>query len=121
MNESKKCVLVVDDDERILHFIKISLKLAGYDVILAQDGGAALKMIKSEKPDIMLLDILMSPVDGIEVMKQLRPEHTLPVIATSAHVSVAEEILGLGADDFLPKPYKPEEMVNKIRTVLSSR
>ncbi|MDD5038498.1 MAG: response regulator transcription factor [Dehalococcoidales bacterium] len=118
-SESKAKVLVVDDDVRILAFIRPSLRLAGYDVITATSGAEALDLVESMKPSIMLLDILMSPMDGFEVLRRLRPLSRLPVIAISAHVSSVDKALSLGANDFLGKPFRPEQLVTKIKTLLS--
>jgi DNA-binding response OmpR family regulator len=112
-------VLIVDDDARILNFIRPNLRLAGYDVIDAKDGEQALKLVQSEKPGIMILDILMSPMDGFEVLKKLRKFSEMPVIAISAHTSAAEEALSLGANDFLGKPFRPDELVKRIKALLN--
>jgi DNA-binding response OmpR family regulator len=116
--DSKALVLVVDDDVRILSFLRPSLKLAGFDVITATGGEEALNLLDSKKPSIMLLDIVMSPMDGFEVLTRLRAVSELPVIAISAHASAAEKALNLGANDFLGKPFRPDELVKRIKTLL---
>jgi DNA-binding response OmpR family regulator len=82
-------------------------------------GEEALKLAESVKPDIMLLDILMSPMDGFEVLRRLRTTSELPVIAISAHVSAAVEALQLGASDFVAKPFRPDELVKMIEKTLN--
>ncbi len=115
------CVLVVDDDVKILRFIRSSLTLAGYVVITTTSGEEALKLVESEKPNVMLLDILMPVMDGFEVLRKLRAVSELPVIAVSAQASAAEEALRLGANDFLAKPFRPDELVNRIKALLNHR
>ena len=108
-------VLIVDDDAKILKFLSLSLKMAGYKVCTAPGGKEALEMVESEKPDVMLLDILMAPIDGFEVLKTLRTFSKMPVIAVSAHASAREEALRLGASDFMDKPFRPDDVVYRIK------
>ena len=115
----KMCILVVDDDERIRRFVRVNLLLSGYDVIEASSGKEAIALLESAKPDIMLLDMLMPVMDGFEVLKRLRPASSLPVIAFSAHTFAGEEALTLGADDFLSKPFNPDDLVNKINRLIN--
>jgi two-component system KDP operon response regulator KdpE len=121
MTETKKkrCVLVVDDHPKVLRFVEIGLKLHGFEVIATVSGGEALELVKSGKPDIMLLDIIMPGIDGFEVLKQLRSFSRMPVITFSASASNYEDAIKLGADDFLTKPFKPEEMVTRIKAILN--
>lgn len=116
--DSKILILVVDDDPRILSFIRPTLRLAGYDIVTATSGEEALNLVGSKKPSIMLLDIIMSPMDGFEVLKKLRAFSKLPVIAISAHTSAAEKALSLGANDFLGKPFRPDELIKRIKALL---
>ena len=118
MIENKKCVLVVDDHPKVLRFIEIGLKLHGYEVIATISGEEALKMVKSGKPDIMLLDIVMPGIDGFEVLKQVRTFTQMPVIAFSASASNFQDAIRLGANDFLSKPFEPDEMVKRIQIIL---
>src|SRR4030042_1076865 len=119
--DSKMRVLVVDDDEKILRFIGSSLRLAGYDVATATSGEEALQLLESKKPQIMILDILMPQTDGFEVLKRLRPVSKLPVIAISAHTSAAGQALNLGANAFLAKPFRPDELIKKIKALLDHK
>ena len=120
-HNGKAMVLVVDDDIRILNFIRLRLRLAGYNVITATDGEEALKLIDSKKPSIMLLDVVMAPMDGFEVLRRLRMVSELPVIAMSAHSSTAAEAISLGASDFMSKPFQPDELVKRIKVLLNTR
>ncbi len=123
MNEAEKKlrVLAVDDHPKVLTFIEIDLKLRGFEVICTSSGQEALELVSSAKPDIMLLDMVMPGMDGFEVLKRLRAVSELPVIAVSAHTSAAGEALSLGASDFLAKPFRPDELVYKINTLLNDR
>lgn len=119
IKDYKLQVLVVDDDVKILRFITSSLKLAGYDVCTATCGEECLRLVESEKPNIMVLDILMPAMDGFEVIRRLRANSKLPVIAISAHVSAAEKALNLGANAFLAKPFRPDELIKRIQSLLN--
>ncbi len=114
----KKRVLVVDDEAAILRIVGTSLRLMGYDVITTGSGKDALKLSETENPDIMLLDIFMPGMDGLEVLGKLRKNSKLPVIMFSAHSSSREEALKLGANDFVAKPFTPDQMGKRISAVL---
>jgi two-component system KDP operon response regulator KdpE len=114
-------VLLVDDDQRILDFSRLKLMASGYDVITAMTGQGALTMIESQKPDILLLDLKMPGMGGLEVLKTLRASSQLPVIVISAATELAEEALGLGANTYLPKPFDPDELPVRIETILGAR
>jgi two-component system KDP operon response regulator KdpE len=116
--ETKKQVLVVDDEERILHFVRVNLSLAGYDVTTTTSGEEALKLLESKKPDIMLLDILMSPMSGFDVLSQLRTFSQLPVIVFTGRHDIYSKALLEGANDYIAKPFKPEELTKKIKNLL---
>ena len=115
----KQRVLVVDDHPKVLRFIEIDLKLRGFEVLTTTSGSEALELVKSAKPDIMLLDIIMPGIDGFEVLKKLREFTQLPVIAFSASPGNYHEALRLGANDFVPKPFQPDEMAKRIKALLS--
>jgi two-component system, OmpR family, KDP operon response regulator KdpE len=118
IKNSKVMVLVVDDDVKILRFIGSSLRLAGYNVCTATCGEEALQLLETKQPQIMVLDLLMPRIDGFEVLKKLRPASKLPVIAVSAHASSAQKALDLGANVFLGKPFRPDELVKRIGALL---
>lgn len=112
-------MLVVDDHPKVLRFIEIDLKLRGFDVVTTMSGEEAVELVKSRKPDIMLLDIIMPEVDGLEVLRRLREFTHLPVIAFSASHGSHEDALRLGADDFMAKPFRPDELLRRIEALLS--
>jgi two-component system KDP operon response regulator KdpE len=117
--KKKRCVLVVDDHPKVLRFIEIDLKLRGFDVITTGSGEQALELVKTARPDIMLLDIIMPGIDGLEVLRKLRSFTQLPVIAFSASSANYDEAIQLGACDFITKPFQPDEMVRRIEALLS--
>ena len=121
LSDSKASVLVVDDDIRILNFIRVSLGNAGYDVITATGGRDALNLVDSAKPDVMVLDLVMSPIDGFGVLEKLRKTSDMPVIVMTAHSSAVPEALKLGASAFLNKPFDPDRLVREIKFLLSQR
>jgi two-component system KDP operon response regulator KdpE len=113
------CILLVDDEERILNFLKAKLKASGYEVLTASNGAEAVEQAQGQAPDLMVLDVLMPKMDGFETLKQLRTFSPMPVIMLSARGGDADRIkgLGLGADDYLPKPFNPDELVARIEAV----
>ncbi len=116
---TKKRVLVVDDELGILHFVRTCLNLAGYEVIITASGKEALQIVEREKPDIMVLDILMVPMNGFEVLDRLRTFSQMPVIVCTAKSLNANEAMQRGANDFITKPFKPAELESKIKVLLS--
>jgi two-component system, OmpR family, KDP operon response regulator KdpE len=119
--QRKQCVLVVDDHPKVLRFIELDLKLHGYEVMATGSGEKALELIKSGKPDIMILDIIMPGIDGFEVLKEMRGFSQLPVIAISASSGNYDGAIQLGANDFMTKPFEPDEMVRRIKTLLGQQ
>jgi two-component system KDP operon response regulator KdpE len=116
--DTKKRILVVDDEPGILRFVNASLGLAGYEVLSAATGEEALLLARSEKLDAMLLDILMVPMSGFDVLTELRTFSQIPVIVFSARSYISEQALKAGANDYISKPFRPEELVKKLQTVL---
>lgn len=114
----KRTVLVVDDHPKVLRFLEINLKIRGYEVITTTSGMEALELVKSRNPDIMLLDIVMPGMDGFEVLRQLRTFTRLPVIAFSASIANHDEAIQLGADAFISKPFKVNDIANNINKFL---
>ncbi len=119
--EYKKRVLVVDDEPGVLRFINVHLSLAGYEVITTTSGKEALQIIKSDKPDIVLLDVLMVPMSGFDVLSELRAFSQVPVIVFTARSFIAGQAIKLGANGFINKPFRPEELSKKIKELLSER
>jgi DNA-binding response OmpR family regulator len=112
-------ILVVDDEERIVHFLSTKLKASGYEVLTASDGVKGLEQARAQEPDLVVLDLLMPRMNGLEMLKELRSFSTVPVIVLSAKGADADRIKGLslGADDYLPKPFNPDELVARIEAV----
>ena len=114
-------MLVVDDERAILTVLGIKLRISGYDVVTASNGEEALELIKSTRPDIMLLDVIMPGMDGFEVLQQVRAVSELPVIVFSAGPENAQKAFSLGANDFLPKPLDVDEMVRRVPGLLAQK
>lgn len=112
-------VLVVDDETRILNFLKAKLKVSGYEVFTATNGQEALEIVHTEEPDLIVLDLLMPKMNGFDMLRQLRTFSSVPVIILSAKGANGDKIQGLtmGADDYLPKPFNPDELVARIEAV----
>jgi two-component system alkaline phosphatase synthesis response regulator PhoP len=118
---SSELVLVVDDEPSIVQLSRLYLERDGYRVIEAGDGKTALDTIRQEKPALVLLDIMLPEIDGLEVCRSLRAEkNQVPVIMVSARDEDIDKILGLelGADDYLTKPFNPRELVARVRALL---
>jgi DNA-binding response OmpR family regulator len=115
----KFCILLVDDEERIINFLKAKLKISGYDVLVATNGTEALEQFRTHEPDLVVLDLVMPRMDGFEVLKELRSFSSVPVIILSAKKADVDKIKGLhlGADDYLPKPFNPDELLARIEAV----
>jgi len=116
-------ILVVDDDADIRRFVEMNLKLEGYRVVSAADGAMALAIVATEVPDLVLLDVMMPGVDGIEVTRRLRADSrtaTMPIIMLTAKSMTADRVLGLtaGADDYIIKPFDTLELVARVRSTL---
>jgi two-component system KDP operon response regulator KdpE len=112
--DNRKLILVVDDHPKVLKFIEIDLKLRGFEVISTTSGKEALELARSRKPDVVLLDMIMPGIDGFEMLKQLRIFTDLPVIAFSASSENQDEAMRLGANDFMHKPFDPDDMARRI-------
>jgi DNA-binding response OmpR family regulator len=115
-----KTILVVDDEERILHLLKDYLEQESFRVVTAADGREALFVARHEKPDLIVLDLMMPEMDGHAFMRQHRKEHETPIILLTARVEETDKVLGLelGADDYITKPFSPRELTARIRAVL---
>jgi DNA-binding response OmpR family regulator len=113
-------ILVVDDEERMVRFIRLNLEHDGFRVIEAFNGTQAINKVRSSLPDLVLLDIMMPDIDGFEVLKIIREVSTIPVIMLTAKGEEDDRIRGLelGADDYITKPFSPRELVSRIKAVL---
>ena len=113
-------VLVVDDEANIVRLVKAYLVQEGYKVYTALDGVSALKAARTYRPDVIVLDIMLPGMDGLEVLTQLRRESDVYVILLTARTEETDRIVGLtlGADDYVPKPFSPRELVARIKAAL---
>lgn len=113
-------ILVVDDEERMVRFIRLNLEYDGFKVIEAFNGQQAINKLRSALPDLVLLDVMMPDLDGFEVLKIIRETNTVPVIMLTAKGEEDDRIRGLelGADDYITKPFSPRELVSRVRAVL---
>jgi phosphate regulon transcriptional regulator PhoB len=120
---AKPKILIVDDEADVVELIEFNLRSAGYDVISADDGLAAVKKAKESSPDLIVLDLMLPELDGTEVCKQLRRDPItarIPIIMLTAKAAEIDRVLGLelGADDYVTKPFSPRELVLRIRGLL---
>lgn len=115
-----KTILVVDDEKRILSLLKAYLEGQGFGVVTAANGRDALFVTRQEKPDLIILDLMMPGMDGYEFMRQHRKERETPIILLTAKVDEDDKVLGLelGADDYVTKPFSPRELTSRVRAVL---
>jgi two-component system KDP operon response regulator KdpE len=113
-------ILAVDDEAGILRLIKLELSSQGFRVIVANDGEEALRLSEQQRPDIVVLDIVMPEMSGLEVMRRLRERTSIPIILLTAKDHDEDKVRGLelGADDYLVKPFNPEELSARVRAVL---
>jgi two-component system, OmpR family, response regulator len=113
-------ILVVEDDETLNGILKYNLKKEGYGVITAFDGLQAVQMARQEKPDLIILDLMLPELDGLEVCRILRKDMIVPVLMLTAKTEEIDKIVGLeiGADDYITKPFSMRELLARIRAVL---
>jgi two-component system response regulator MtrA len=113
-------ILVVDDDTALAEMIGIVLEAEGFDAVFCADGDAALEAFRSGRPDLILLDLMLPGMDGIEICTRIRAESGIPIIMLTARTDTADVVRGLesGADDYIVKPFNPKELVARIRTRL---
>ncbi|MFN8495075.1 MAG: response regulator transcription factor [Caldilineaceae bacterium] len=117
MNE---LVLVVDDEPKIVRLAKDYLEQSGFRILPASDGPTALAVARQEKPDLVVLDLNLPGMDGLDVCRALRRESSVPIIMLTARVEETDRLIGLelGADDYIVKPFSPRELVARVRAVL---
>jgi len=113
-------ILVVDDEPQIVRLVRAYLEETGFRVVIASDGEQALYVARQEMPDLVVLDILMPHVDGLEFTRRIRRERNVPIVMLTARAEETDRIVGLelGADDYVTKPFSPRELVARIRAVL---
>ena len=116
-------ILVVDDEDAILDFVELGLRYEGFEVELAHDGLEALASFGARRPDLILLDLNLPGLDGLDVCRRVRQASDVPIIMLTARGDVDERVEGLeaGADDYLPKPFKFKELLARVRAVLRRR
>jgi len=115
-----KTILVIEDDPDIVEICRDYLKAAGYDVFTAVDGVKGLAAARREKPDLVVLDLMLPEMDGLDVCRAVRRESEVPIIMLTARVEETDKLIGLelGADDYITKPFSPRELVARVRVVL---
>ena len=119
-NFQGRLILVVDDEQRMVRFIRLNLEHDGFQVISAYNGNDALEQVRTQLPDLVLLDVMMPDLDGFEVLKRIRAQSSVPVIMLTAKGEEDDRVRGLeaGADDYVTKPFSPRELVSRVRAVL---
>jgi DNA-binding response OmpR family regulator len=115
-----KTILVVDDEPRIAQLARDYLEHAGFAVVVAGDGRSAIQAVKTRRPDLVVLDLGLPGLDGLDVTRQIRTESSLPIVMLTARDDELDKLLGLelGADDYITKPFSPRELVARVRAVL---
>jgi len=113
-------ILVVDDDKNLLEVIKYNLVNEGYAVIIAENGTQAVEKARQEKPDLIILDVMLPEIDGLEVCRILRKEMSIPILMLSAKIDEIDKVVGLelGADDYIGKPFSVRELMARVRATL---
>lgn len=117
---SRRRVLVVDDEPRMVRFIRLNLEQDGFDVVEAHNGMEALDQIRNTMPDLVLLDIMLPDIDGLEILRMVREFSPVPILMVTAKGEEDDRVRGLerGADDYITKPFSPRELASRIRAVL---
>jgi DNA-binding response OmpR family regulator len=113
-------ILAVDDDRNNLKMLAFLLREDGYEVLTADNGRAALELVDTKQPDLVILDVMMPQMDGLEVCRRIRQTADVPIIILSAKGETTDKVVGLelGADDYLPKPFEPSELLARVKAVL---
>ena len=115
-----KKILVVDDEKPISDIIRFNLEKEGYEVVTAFDGEEALEKVSEEEPALIVLDIMLPKIDGLEVVREVRKNHNMPIIMVTAKETEIDKVLGLelGADDYVTKPFSNRELVARVKANL---
>jgi two-component system, OmpR family, KDP operon response regulator KdpE len=115
----KKRILVVDDEPAIARVLRVKFTLAGYDVISTTSGAEAIEMVRTNQPDIMLLDVMMPDVTGLDVLEGVRGFSRVPIIVFTGRQDMIRFARKLGANDFIGKPFDPDQLIEKCRLILA--
>jgi two-component system OmpR family response regulator len=117
---SKQKILVIDDEENVCELVSLYFGKAGYDVFTAADGSDGIDKVRSERPDLVILDLMLPGMDGLDVCKELRKQSNIPIIMLTARTDEVDRVLGLeiGADDYVTKPFSPRELLARVKAVL---
>lgn len=117
---AKQRILVVDDDENICDLVRLQLEMAGFDPVCAYDGKEGLSAARDRKPSLMILDLMLPEMDGLEVLREARRFTNIPIIMLTGRSEEFDRVLGLemGADDYIAKPFSPRELVARVKAVL---
>jgi len=117
---SKPKLLVIDDEENVCELISLYFEKAGYDVVCSGDGNEGIDVLRSQKPDMVILDLMLPGMDGLDVCKEIRKFSNVPLIMLTARVDEVDRVLGLeiGADDYVTKPFSPRELLARVKAVL---
>ena len=115
-----KTILIVDDEPKIVQLVRDYLEHAGFSVLSASDGKTALAVVRASKPDLIVLDLGLPQLDGLDVTRALRRASNVPIVMLTARVDESDKLVGLelGADDYVTKPFSPKELVARVRAVL---
>ncbi|APV43813.1 two-component system, OmpR family, alkaline phosphatase synthesis response regulator PhoP [Dehalogenimonas formicexedens] len=117
---SKAKILVVDDEPKIVSTVRAYLERDGYEVVTAGDGKTSVEVFKRDKPDLIILDLMLPEIDGLEVCRTIRRASDVPIIMLTARQEDADKLIGLeiGADDYVTKPFSPRELVARVKVIL---
>ncbi|MCI5892354.1 MAG: response regulator transcription factor [Clostridiales bacterium] len=118
--DNKQKILIVDDEENICELVRLYIEKDGFEAVIANDGNEAVAKFNTEKPDLILLDIMLPIKDGWQVCREIRAQSNVPIIMLTAKGETFDKVLGLelGADDYVVKPFEPKELIARIRAVL---
>jgi two-component system alkaline phosphatase synthesis response regulator PhoP len=115
-----KKILIIDDEPKIVEICRDYLHAAGFDILTSGDGIQGLALARSQKPDLVVLDLMLPGMDGLDFCRSLQHESNMPIIMLTARIEETDKLIGLelGADDYMTKPFSPRELVARVRTVL---
>ncbi|MBN1869307.1 MAG: response regulator [Candidatus Omnitrophica bacterium] len=121
---NKKKILIVDDEKNLIGLVALHMRMAGYEPLFATDGEEALAIVEKEKPDLIILDLMLPKIDGSNVCKLIRKEDAfkdIPIIMLTAKAGIEDKLRGFeaGADDYVTKPFSPKELVARVKRVLA--